>query len=208
MNKAYFLNLIRQLDGYDLEFLSSGNMSIRLGEDLFAITPSGIPYDQLTEEDVSIVNSKGELLEGLKPSSDLGFHLTIYKKREDVSSIIHSHSHYAVVMSALGKPLRVLSTLHADYFGQNIPCMRYVNHRTGDVGEEFIALKTNQALLKFHGTIIVDSDPGRVIKKTVALEEVARINFHINLLGKKITSLSNTDIGQLSSYYTKQYGQG
>ena len=100
---------MRTIDSYNLEFLSSGNLSIRLGNGNIAIKPSGVSYKSVNKNNISILDKNGMLLHGLKPSSDFKAHITIYSGREDINCIVHTHSHFATIFAILGKPIEVLS---------------------------------------------------------------------------------------------------
>lgn len=200
------LNYVKELKKHNLDILSSGNISLRLDANHIAIKPTGLNYDDLTLEDISVVDLQGNLILGLKASSDLDIHLKIFSERKDINCIIHTHSHYATVMSCLNLSLKVLTTLHADYFGKEILCMRYINHRKSNLGVKFIELHTNVCLLERHGTLIVDADPKKAIKSAVVIEEISKLNFHIMQLQRKISPMLEEDICSLNEYYATTYG--
>ena len=86
----------------------SGNASLRLegrsGEGLLLVTPTQLPYYHLKPEDLVVVDLNGELIgEGLAPSSETAMHLEIYRKREDVAAVIHTHSISASAAAAAGR---------------------------------------------------------------------------------------------------------
>lgn len=198
---------MKKLSFFNYEILNSGNISIRLSGGLIAIKPSGMSYNKISKNEVSIVNLKGKHLSGLKPSSDIFIHLEIYIKRPEINCVIHTHSHYATLMSLENEPLKVLSTLHADYFGKEIYCMPYLNHRTENIGKRFVETKEDIVLLGRHGALLADKNPEKAINKIVVLEEIAKINFHAGFLSKEIKSLDKNDINSLNEYYSKKYGQ-
>ena len=70
---------------------TQGNASARAGE-LVAISPSDLPYDTLRTEDVCLVTSGGELVEGPRPSVELPMHLAVLAARPDVGAVVHTHS--------------------------------------------------------------------------------------------------------------------
>ncbi|NMA71078.1 MAG: hypothetical protein GX961_04075, partial [Firmicutes bacterium] len=107
--------------------MTSGNASGRDPETgLVVIKPSGVLYDQMTPEDLVIVDLDGNVVEGhLRPSVDTATHLYIYRHRSDVGGIIHTHSPYATSFAALGEPIPVVLTAIADEFGGPIPCAPY-----------------------------------------------------------------------------------
>jgi len=201
------IQLMRTIDSYNLEFLSSGNLSIRLGNGNIAIKPSGVSYKSVNKNNISILDKNGMLLHGLKPSSDFKAHITIYSGREDINCIVHTHSHFATIFAILGKPIEVLSTMHADYFGRKIPCLQFINHRSGDFGKQVLNIKCPAVLLEKHGALIFSDSIEKVAKYTIILEEIARLNYHALLLSprKKLKSLLSKDIKILHTFYNSEY---
>jgi L-ribulose-5-phosphate 4-epimerase len=192
--------------------LSSGNVSIKLNNGLIVIKPSGVPYEKLTKKDISVVNTKGILLSGKHPSSDLNLHIKIYEEFGSVNSIIHAHSHYVTVMAILGKDLDVISTMQADYFGTKIPCLKFANHRTNAIYESihknYKRIKiTNAFLLGKHGAFIFSDEPSLNLDKAFALEEIAKLNYQSLLISKRIKSIKEKDIRLMHNYYMNKYGQ-
>ena len=92
---------------------TSGNVSARDPESgMIAITPSAIPYERLQEEDIVIIDPNGELVYGhQRPSSETPMHTLVYRERQDVNGIVHTHSLYATVFSVLNKELPGLQCL-------------------------------------------------------------------------------------------------
>jgi len=200
------LKYAKKLGSYNLDKLSSGNISLRLSNGFIAIKPTGYTYDELTIDNISIIDLDGNHIKGDKPSSDLMIHIEIYKKRDDINCIIHTHSHYATVMSCLNKPLKVLTTLQADYFGKDIYCMPYMNHRTSNIGIEALKSGEDIMLLERHGTLMFQDNIIKLIKKAVILEEIAKLNYNILQINKEYNSLNEKDINKLNDYYSNKYG--
>ncbi|MDD4984038.1 MAG: class II aldolase/adducin family protein [Candidatus ainarchaeum sp.] len=196
---------IHILDDKNIEILSSGNISIRLSNNLIAIKPCGFAYSEIKTKDISIVDLSGKLVSGKKPSSDLDMHIEIYKNKKKINCILHTHAHFTTVMSSLNKPLKILTTLQADYFGTEVFCMPYVNHRLSNIGMAAIASGQETMLLERHGALIFGMSPGEVVKKAIALEEIAKLNYHILCINKKIKPLDKKDINMLHNYYCSSY---
>lgn len=100
-----------------------------------AINPSGVPYSDLTEDDIVVTNLDGRILYGeLCPSVDLLTHLEIYKKFPSICGIAHTHSKWATIWAQAGFAIPVLGTTHADFFNENILCTRQMtkNEILGD----------------------------------------------------------------------------
>jgi L-ribulose-5-phosphate 4-epimerase len=103
---------------------TAGNISTRDPESGYVvIKPSGVKYQDLTAEQMVVVDLEGDVIEGnLQPSSDTASHLYIYRHRPDVFGIVHTHSPYATAFAALGRSIPVYLTAQADEFGGPIPC--------------------------------------------------------------------------------------
>lgn len=104
---------------YNLVTLTGGNVSGRDEQTGYiAITPSGMDYRNLTPSDIVIVDVDGNIIDGKwKASVDLSDHLYIYKHREDINSIIHTHSTYSSCFAILNEPIECASTTLANEVG-------------------------------------------------------------------------------------------
>ncbi|RUL55562.1 L-fuculose-phosphate aldolase [Lysinibacillus antri] len=135
---------------------TGGNISIfNREEGLIAISPSGIPYEEINIEDVVVVNLDGKIIEGnYKPSSEILMHLAVYKNRQELSAVVHTHSIFAKTLSALRKDLPAVSYLVA-VAGKNVKCAEYASFGTKELAENAIkALEGNKAvLLANHGLL-------------------------------------------------------
>jgi len=119
---AYESNM--QLPALGLVLFTFGNVSAadrNLG--VFAIKPSGVPYNLLTAEKMVVVDFDGKTVEGgLRPSSDTLTHAVLYKHWEDINGIAHTHSLYATAWAQSQQPIPVYGTTHADHTTTPIPC--------------------------------------------------------------------------------------
>lgn len=211
MKKEKALKIIKKLDILNMEIGSSGNISFRADKNKIFIKPSGFSFSEVNKDNLSVVNSEGILLEGAKPSSDLGSHLFIYKKRPDINCIIHSHAHFTSVFAILGIGIPVCSTMHADYFGKSIPCLPFLNHRTSNYGEQIIKAGVNMALLEKHGSLLLIQDLSNASHYARAFEEICKLYYHTlvisNIKNISLRKFSKTDIKILNDYYVNKYGQ-
>jgi L-ribulose-5-phosphate 4-epimerase len=119
---AYEANM--QLPRLNLVVFTFGNVSA-VDRDLgvFAIKPSGVPYDALSPEKMVIVDFDANVVEGtLRPSSDTKTHAVLYKLWEKIGGICHTHSTYATAWAQSQRDIPVFGTTHADYTTADIPC--------------------------------------------------------------------------------------
>jgi L-ribulose-5-phosphate 4-epimerase len=86
------------------------------------IKPSGVPYEELEADALSITDLEGRVVEGpFRPSSDLPTHLALYKAFPGIGAVVHTHSRYATIWAQAGQELPCLGTTHADYFRGAVP---------------------------------------------------------------------------------------
>lgn len=120
--EAYRTNM--QLPQLGLVIFTFGNVSAAdrsLG--VFAIKPSGVPYEQLSPEKMVIVDFDGKVVEGtLRPSSDTKTHAVLYKNWPEINGIVHTHSTYATAWAQSQRDIPIFGTTHADHNTVDIPC--------------------------------------------------------------------------------------
>lgn len=113
-----------QLPALGLVLYTFGNVSSAdrsLG--VFAIKPSGVPYQELTPEKMVIVDFEGRIVEGtLRPSSDTKTHAVLYKHWTSIGGICHTHSTFATAWAQAGRDIPLYGTTHADHNTADIPC--------------------------------------------------------------------------------------
>ena len=160
-----------------------GNISARVSDTQYVITPSGRAYDTLTVEDIVLVNEKGEILTKGKPSSEVGMHLAIYREKPDVYGIAHTHSPYATGFAFSNKKIERLEgfgAIKSEYL-KDIEYFKPGSKELAEAASE--ALKTEDAIiLKNHGVIAT----GETVKEAAALvefvEEIAKTQFVTHML--------------------------
>lgn len=113
-----------QLPKLGLVLFTFGNVSAADRElGVFAIKPSGVPYDELSPEKMVIVDFNGKTIEGdLRPSSDTLTHAVLYKCWEHINGIVHTHSTYATAWAQSQRSIPIFGTTHADHLTTDIPC--------------------------------------------------------------------------------------
>jgi L-ribulose-5-phosphate 4-epimerase len=119
---AYDNNM--KLPPLGLVLFTFGNVSVA-DHDLkvFAIKPSGVPYELLSPEKMVIVDFDGNVVEGdLRPSSDTLTHAVLYKHWPEIGGIVHTHSTYGTAWAQSQRPIPIYGTTHADHLTQDIPC--------------------------------------------------------------------------------------
>lgn len=113
-----------QLNALGLVVYTFGNVSaVDRSKGVFAIKPSGVPYESLKSEDIVILDFENTLVEGaMRPSSDTKTHSFLYKNWEDIGGISHTHAKFSCAWAQAQKDVPIFGTTHADHLTSDIPC--------------------------------------------------------------------------------------
>ena len=202
------LNL--ELPKNNLVAWTSGNVSGRDPKtNLVVIKPSGVMYDELTPEKMVIVNLGGATVEGqFKPSVDTATHLYIYREREDVGGIVHTHSTFATAFAAVGRPILPYLTAICDEFGGPIPVGGFAPIGGEEIGREVVHSIGNSIaiLMKNHGVFTIGKTPQAAVKAAVMVEDAARTMYYAYQLGEPSTIPADM-VEKLHRRYMDKYGQ-
>ncbi|RRQ49169.1 L-ribulose-5-phosphate 4-epimerase [Maribacter algicola] len=112
------------LNNLGLVIYTFGNVSaVDRQNGVFAIKPSGVPYEKLKPEDIVILDYDNTIIEGsMRPSSDTKTHAYLYKNWEHIGGIAHTHATYSVAWAQAQRDIPIFGTTHADHLTQDIPC--------------------------------------------------------------------------------------
>jgi len=203
-------NLHLELPRQGLVTWTSGNLSARDHESgLMVIKPSGVVYEELTPENMVILDLDGNVIEGKhKPSSDTATHLYIYRHRSDVGGIVHTHSTFATAFAANARPIPPILTAICDEFGGQIPVGKFAPIGGEEIGKEVVASigSSPAILMQNHGVFTIGPNPRSALKAAVMVEDAARTVFYALQLGTPLT-ISPEMVTRLHSRYTQEYGQ-
>lgn len=155
----------------------AGNVSARFG-DVVAITPTLKSLSQLDEEDIVLVNMEGEVLTKGKPSSEVNMHLEIYKKRSDVTAIVHTHSPYATGFAFSDKKLKRLEGF-GEIKNPYLPFIEYEKPGTDELAQSASEGLGDEdvLILKNHGVVCVSDNLKEAMLLAVFVEETAKTQF-------------------------------
>ena len=197
--RVYEANML--LPKYGLVTFTWGNVSeIDRETGYFAIKPSGVEYDQLTPDDIVIMDLEGNRIEGkYHPSSDTATHIELYKAGKDIGGIVHTHSNWATSWAQAGRGIPCYGTTHADYMYGEIPCVRCLTKEeiegayeknTGLLIAECFKEKDFMAvpavLCKNHGPFSWGKDGHEAVHNAVVLEEVAKMAARCEMINKDV----------------------
>jgi L-fuculose-phosphate aldolase len=166
----------RAMNDLGLNQGASGNVSVRDGEG-FLITPSALPYNQCTPEDVVWIDGAGQPQGQRKPSSEWRMHADIYRAYPQAGAILHAHSLYCTTLASLERDIPAFHYMVAMAGGDSIRCAPYATYGTQALSDAAVAALRDRsaALLAHHGMICFADDLDRVLALAVEVETLARI---------------------------------
>jgi L-ribulose-5-phosphate 4-epimerase len=191
---------------------TSGNVSARDPEtNLVVIKPSGIRFDDLTPENMVVVDINGQMVEGdYKPSSDTASHCYIYREMSHINGVVHTHSRHATAFAVLGRGIPCVTTAMGDEFGGSIPCAGFALIGGEEIGKLVVdTLKDSRSpscLLQNHGVFAIGATATKATQAAVMTEDNAAIVYIAMQMGTPLT-ISEGDIAKLNYRYTNIYGQ-
>ncbi len=190
------------LPAHGLVTLTWGNVSgIDRERGLVAIKPSGVPYESMTAEDIVLVDLDGSVVGGeRRPSTDTPTHLELYRAREWIGGIVHTHSTWATAWAQAEREIPLLGTTHADLSARPIPLTRPLTEAEveedyeGATGRALVQATTEHdccALVRGHGPFAWGASPAAAVEAAVTLEQVARLALLTTALAPDAPSLAD-----------------
>jgi L-fuculose-phosphate aldolase len=202
--RSDLLKVVRELDSKGFMCGSSGNVSIKIDDDRYLITPSGIPVFILKEEDILLIDSEGSPIktrnDGLKASSEALMHLLCYKKRADIRSVIHSHAPSASAFAISGKSLDLCVMPEIIMVLGAIPLVPYMTPATGDLAgivSDYIQKDHRAVLLENHGVLVTGKDVFDACNNLTLVETYAKTYLNALLIGN-VNTLSGIQVERLN----------
>lgn len=166
---------------------TAGNISARLDDGSICITPSSVDYEEMTLEDLVVIDPEGTVVSGTRPpSSEKLLHLAAYAAYDDVGSVIHSHPVHATMFAVARQPIPACIDEFSVYVGGDVRVTGYAMSGTGDVGKEAVKALEGRgaALIANHGMVAVGPTPDKVLHITALVERSAEIIWGARQLGE------------------------
>ena len=196
-----------------------GNLSaVDRASRVFAIKPSGVPYEQLSADHMVVVSlERGEVIgSSLRPSSDTPTHLELYRAF-DCGAVVHTHSEYATMFAQARTPIRCMGTTHADYFRGDVPVTRPMRRdeveqdyekNTGLVivetfGAGVSANDVQAVLVANHGPFAWGADTSKAIENARVLEYLARLEWRVRTMAPEAVP---PDSFLVDKHYLRKHG--
>jgi L-fuculose-phosphate aldolase len=175
---------------------TSGNLSIRF-EAGFLVTPSGMPYGEITPEDIVLVDMDGRYDHPRRPSSEWRFHRDIYVARPDVGAVVHAHPPYSTALAICRTEIPAIHYMIAVSGGDSIRCCDYYTYGTQELSDAVVrALEGRMAcLMANHGMIATGTNMEQAMWRAVEVETLAR-QYTLALQVGKPVMLTNAEVAQ------------
>jgi L-fuculose-phosphate aldolase len=150
----------RELVRRGLAYGTSGNVSVRRDQRRFFLSPTGMRYDALEPDDIPLMDVDGRWFGRRRPTSEWRFHRDIFKSREDVAAIVHTHSPKATSLACTGRGIPSFHYMVAVAGGPDIRCAPYYTFGTQELADAAVAALDGRraCLLANHGVIAVGAD--------------------------------------------------
>ncbi|EOI1352546.1 L-fuculose-phosphate aldolase [Citrobacter amalonaticus] len=185
---------------------TAGNVSARYQGGML-ITPSGIPYERMTEQMIVYVDNDGKYEEGKLPSSEWRFHLAAYQTRPEANAVVHNHAIHCTAVSILNRPIPAIHYMIAAAGGNSIPCAPYATFGTRELSEHVVvALKNRKAtLLQHHGLIACEENLQKALWLAHEVEVLAQLYMKTLAVIDPVPVLSDEEIAVVLEKF-KTYG--
>jgi len=210
-----------QLNELGLVVYTFGNVSaVDRSRGVFAIKPSGVPYEILSPKDIVIVDFENNIVDGDKrPSSDTKTHAYLYKNWDDIGGIAHTHAMYSCAWAQAQKDIPIFGTTHADHLTKDIPCappMRddliegNYEHNTGIQIIECFEQKNlshtevEMVLIGNHGPFAWGRDAAKAVYNSKVLEVVAEMAYLTLQINPSVARLKDSLI---KKHYDRKHGK-
>ena len=188
---------------------SWGNISVKLADGVYAVTPSGRGYANQKPEDIIIIDDACSTLDGeLTPSSESKLHTSIYNACPEAKAIIHTHSIYASALAAMRKPVPAIIEDIVQIIGGRVNCAEYALPGTQELADNAVAALNGRkaGLLANHGAVCWGKSLEDALFVCEILEKAAQIAIICQSCGGAI-ELSNEDAEIMHDFYEKHYSK-
>lgn len=189
----------------DMGAANDGNISIKISENSFLCTPTGVSKGFMTPDMICKINNQGELIEdnllNTKPSSEIKMHLRVYEERPDVTAVVHAHPLYATAFAICGIPLNKQIMPESTIFLGEVPIAEYGTPSTDELPNSIVPYLQNHdaILLANHGALTCGIDLMSAYFKMESMEFYAKLLFLTSVIGepKELTEEQVTTLVQL-----------
>ena len=208
--RSHVLQTARLLPKYNLVWMAGGTVCARDPQTGYVVvTPSGLDYERLTPDDMTVTDMEMNLVEGkFRPSVALNLWIGFMRARTELNAIVHTHSPYATAFSVAYQPIPVITETMANWFGQPVQVTRYLSVEDSEFPTLPVKVMGNgyAVLLGNHGPITVGKTLEHALERAVTLEEAARTYSIARTINVPVT-LTEEQARASFDYYHNRYGQ-
>ena len=210
-----------QLNALELVIYTFGNVSaVDREKGVFAIKPSGVPYEDLKSEDIVILDFENNIIEGeMRPSSDTKTHAYLYKNWEEIGGVAHTHATYSVSWAQAQRDIPIFGTTHADHLTADIPCAPPMHDELIEGNYEYntgIQIldcfrnknlsyeEVQMVLIGNHGPFTWGENAAKAVYNSKVLEEIARMAYLTLQINPEAPKLKDSLI---KKHYERKHGK-
>jgi L-fuculose-phosphate aldolase len=207
--RAQLVSCGRDLLSRGLLSQTSGNLSIRLGSQIF-ITPSSMEYDRIEPADIVVLSLDGLVRNGSRPpSSETPLHCLVYATRPDVSAIVHTHSPHATTLAVLGMPIPAVHYMIAVADTTEVAVADYATYGTPELARNVRAAfraPAKACLIANHGLVAGGGSLREAATVAEAMETLAGLYYRALAVGKPIV-LTDQQMADVQAKYRAKVRQ-
>lgn len=186
----------------NLTVSAGGNMSVRLNENEFLITPSGVNKGLIHEDDLVKMDLDGNVVSGGKPSIEHKFHLGLYKANPETNAVVHCHPLYCLAVMTRGEGLKSTLTPEGVLLLDEVPVCRYATPGSQDLVDAVLEFSGSPAILMDrHGAVT----QGRTLEEAFDRMEELEFQAHLQILADDAESLPADEIAKLREMRRRRY---
>lgn len=191
----------------NLTWGTSGNISVREGNHIY-VTASGTVIGDLHEEDITVVDLEGKVLEGKKPSKETGMHLEVYRKCPDVAAVLHASPFWTTFAACTTMEMKTDLFIESMYYDEKLLRVPYFHAGSSALAEAVskVAEKTHVILMEHHGMLCYDQNLKECRSALEVTENVCRMNIMAQSAGIPLQELPKETVRDFleGGYYKKR----
>lgn len=183
---------------------TAGNISGRLPGGLVCLTPSSVPYDTMTLDDLVVVDLDGEVVSGERgPTTEKDLHLATLRAHPELGSVIHTHAVHATMFAVAREPIPASIEEVVVYVGGDVPCCEYRPTGTAELGDVVARALADRgaALLANHGLVTCGATPQVALHNAELVERTAKILWGVRAAGSSVHPLAERTISDMAGVY-------
>jgi len=182
---------------------TAGNVSGRIDENRVCLTPSSVPYETMTLDDLVVTDLDGNVVEGTRgPTSEKALHLSCFRKYPEIGGVIHCHAAYATMFGLVHEPIPAIIEEVVVYLGGDIPICEYKPTGTDALGEAVARHLADRsaAVVANHGIVTMGDTPDKALHNAELTERTAMIVWGARALGTPVPLPGKTNENMAGLY--------